>query len=69
MIVVLILSLILVKWLEVKIIVSNNYPNTASTIGYNCNGIVRLYRHLFATSYKYVSLWQFTTDPIEKEFS
>ena len=33
------------------------------------NGIVSLCQHLFATSYKSISLGQFTTDLLEKEFS
>ena len=50
-------------------IVKNNYSkNTATTIHHTCNGIVSLYRHLFATSHKYVQLRQFSTDPLGKEF-
>ena len=42
--------------------------NTATAIHHTCNGIVSLYRHLLATSHKYVQLGQFSTDKFEKEF-
>lgn len=37
--------------------------NTATAIHHTCNGIVSLCRHLLATSYKYVLLRKFSTDP------
>ena len=43
--------------------------HTATAILYTCNGIVSLCWHLFTTSHKCVLLEQFTTDPLEKEFS
>ena len=42
--------------------------NSATAMHHTCNGIVCLYRHLLATSHKYVLLRQFSTDPLEKEF-
>ena len=43
--------------------------HTATTIHHTCNGIISLCWHLLATRHKYVLLGQFTTDPLEKEFS
>ena len=39
--------------------------NTATAVHHTCNGIVS---HLLATSHRYVLLWQFSTDPLKKEF-
>ena len=42
---------------------------TATAMHHTCNGIVCLCRHFFATSHKHVLLGQFSTDPLEKEFT
>ena len=42
--------------------------NTTTIIHHILNGIISLCRHPSVTSYKYVLLGQFTTDPLEKEF-
>lgn len=43
--------------------------DTAQAVFHTCNGLVSLCRHLLGTTHKYVLLGQFTTDPLEKEFS
>lgn len=43
--------------------------DTAQAIYHTCNGLVSLCRHLLSTSHEYVLLGQFSTDPLEKEFS
>ena len=43
--------------------------DTAQAIYHTCNGLVSLCRHLLSTSHQYVLLGQFSTDPLEKEFS
>lgn len=43
--------------------------DTAQAIHHTCNGLVSLCRHLLSTSHQYVLLGQFSTDPLEKEFS
>ena len=40
--------------------------HTATTIHNTCNETDSLSRHLFGTNNKYVLLWQFTTDHLEK---
>lgn len=42
---------------------------TAQTIYHTCKGLVSLCRHLLSMSHDYVLLGQFSTDPLEKEFS
>ena len=43
--------------------------DTAQAVFHTCNGLVCLCRHLLSTSHKYVLFGQFSTDPLEKEFS
>lgn len=43
--------------------------DTAQAIYHTSNGVVSLCRHLLSTSHQYVLLGQFSTDPLEKEFS
>ncbi|GFO33315.1 transposable element p transposase [Plakobranchus ocellatus] len=43
--------------------------DTAQAIFHTCNGLISLCRHLLSTSHQYVLLGQFSTDPLEKEFS
>ena len=43
------------------------FQNTSTAIHHTWNVIVSLYRHLLATSHKYILLGQFSTDPFEKE--
>ena len=43
--------------------------DTAQAIFHTCNGLVSLCRHLLSTSHEYVLLGQFSSDPLEKEFS
>ena len=43
--------------------------DTAQGIHHTCNGLVGLCRYLLNTSHSYVLLGQFSTDPLEKEFS
>ena len=67
----LILSLNLVKWLLIWLAVNRKKQlslNTTTAIHHTCNKIVSLCQHLLVTSYKYLLLGQFSTDPLEKEF-
>ena len=43
--------------------------DTAQAIFHTCNGLVSLCRQLLSTSHQYVLFGQFSTDPLEKEFS
>ena len=43
--------------------------DTAQAVHHTSNGLVSLCHHLLATSHDYVLLGQFSTDPLEKEFS
>lgn len=43
--------------------------DTAKAIYHTCNGLVALCRQLLSTSHQYVLLGQFSSDPLEKEFS
>lgn len=43
--------------------------DTAKAIHHTCHGLVSLCRHLLSSSHEYVLLGQFSTDPLEKEFS
>ncbi|KAL8614662.1 hypothetical protein ACOMHN_051114 [Nucella lapillus] len=43
--------------------------DTAQAIFHTCNGLVNLCRQLLSTSHQYVLFGQFSTDPLEKEFS
>lgn len=43
--------------------------DTAQAIFHTCNGLVSLCRHLLTTSHQYVLVGQFSSDPLEKEFS
>ena len=43
--------------------------DTAQGISHTCKGLVSLSRHLLSISHEYVMLGQFSTDPLEKEFS
>lgn len=43
--------------------------DTAKALHHTSNGLVSLCRHLLSTSHTYVLLGQFSTDPLEKEFS
>ena len=43
--------------------------DTANAIYHTCNGLVDLCRQLLSTSHQYVLLGQFSSDPLEKEFS
>ena len=43
--------------------------DTAQAIYHTCNGLVSLCRHLLSNSHQYVLFGQFSTNPLEKEFS
>ena len=43
--------------------------HAATTIHHTWNGIISLCQYLLVRSHKYILLGQFTTDPLEKEFS
>jgi hypothetical protein len=43
--------------------------DTSQAIFHTCNGLVNLCRQLLSTSHQYVLFGQFSTDPLEKEFS